>query len=111
MRQLFTIIFFFTNIILNWAIPFFVLLSGKAKQSKPVLLLVCFILIIGQWVDLYLQIMPGTVGEPGIGLVEIGTFVGFSGLFILIVSRALSLHPIIPKNHPYLNESFNHNLD
>jgi len=104
-------IFFFTNIILNWAIPFIVLLSGKAKQSKPVLLLICFILIIGQWVDLYLQIMPGTVGEPGIGLVEIGTFVGFSGLFILIVSRALSLSPIIPKNHPYLNESINHHLD
>jgi len=86
-------------------------MSGRAKQSKPVIMGVCFILIIGQWVDLYLQIMPGTVGESNIGFIEIGIFVGFAGLFILIVTRALSRVPLIPKNHPYLKESVNHNVD
>ncbi len=103
-------IFFFLNIILNWAIPFFVLMSSKAKQSKSVIMFVCILLIIGQWVDLYQQIMPGTVGEFSIGLIEIGTFVGYIGLFTLIVTRALSLFPLIPKNHPYLDESINYHL-
>ncbi len=104
-------IFFFLNIILNWAIPFMVFMSGKAKQSQPVIMGVCIILIIGQWVDLYLQIMPGTVGKSNIGIIEIGTFVGFAGLFILIVTTALSRNPLIPKNHPYLKESINHHFD
>lgn len=104
-------IFFFLNIILNLAIPFLVLMSGKTKQSKPVIVFVCIILIIGLWIDLYLQIMPGTIGEPGIGIIEIGVFVGYAGLFILVVTRALSQIPLIPKNHPFLNESINHHLD
>lgn len=104
-------IFFFLNIILNWAIPFLFLMSEKTKQSKPAIMVVCIILIIGHWVDLYLQIMPGTVGASNIGFIEIGVFVGYVGLFILVVSRALGRIPLIPKNHPYLNESINHHLD
>jgi hypothetical protein len=103
-------LFFFLNIILNWAIPFFVLMPDKSKQSKPVIMFVCILLIIGQWVDLYLQIMPGTLGESSIGFIEIGIFAGYAGLFTLIVTRALSQRPLIPKNHPYLNESINHHL-
>lgn len=104
-------IFFYLNIILNWAIPFLLLMFDKSKESKPILILVCIILIIGQWVDLYLQIMPGTGGEPGIGMVDIGIFAGFAGLFILIVNRALGKIPLIPTNHPFLNESMNHHTD
>ncbi len=103
-------IFFFLNIILNWAIPFFVLMPDKTKQSKQVIVFVCLLLIIGQWVDLYLQIIPGTVGKFSIGLIEIGIFIGYVGLFTLVVTRALSLYPLIPKKHPYLNESMNHHL-
>ncbi len=103
-------IFFFLNIILNWAIPFFVLMPDKSRQRKPVIVFVCILLIIGQWVDLYLQIMPGTVGEFEIGLIEIGIFIGYVGLFTLVVTRALSLYPLIPKNHPYLNESMSPHL-
>ena len=50
------------------------------------------------------------MGEFHIGYIEIGTFAGFAGLFILIVSHALSRVPLIPKNHPYLAESLNHHL-
>jgi hypothetical protein len=98
-------IFFFLNIILNWAIPFLVLMSGKTKQRKSIIMFVCIILIIGQWVDLFLQIMPGMIGEFKLGLIEIGTFIGYLGLFTLFITRALSKLPLIPKNHPYLNES------
>lgn len=103
--------FFYLNIILNWVIPFLTLLHSKLDRNQHVIIFVCIILIIGQWVDLYLQIMPGSIGGLHISYIEIGTFVGFTGLFILIVSRALSRIPLIPKNHPYLNESINHEID
>lgn len=103
-------ILFFLNIILNWLVPFFVLMGDKAKQSKRVILFICAILIIGQWVDLYLQIMPGTLGEFKIGLIEIGIFTGYIGLFALVVGKSLSKMPLIPKNHPYLKESNNYHL-
>lgn len=100
-------ILFFLNIIINWAIPFFVLMPSQSKQSKSVLLFICLLLIIGQWVDLFLQIMPGTMGVISIGFIEIGIFIGFVGVFTLIVLLALSKSPLIPKNHPFLEESIN----
>lgn len=103
-------IYFFLNFILNFAIPFLVLLPKKTNSNKTIISFICIILIIGQWVDLYLQIMPGVTGVSSIGFIEIGTFTGFSGLFIFIVYRALSRIPLIPKNHPYLEESIYHHL-
>ena len=103
-------IFFFLNFILNFTIPFLVLLPGKTNSNKMIISFICIILIIGQWVDLYLQIMPGVTGVSSIGFIEIGTFIGFTGLFIFIVNRTLSRIPLIPKNHPYLEESIYHHL-
>jgi len=103
-------VLFFANIALNWAIPFIVLLSEKADRSKIVLTIICIILIIGQWVDLYMQITPGALKELHFGYIEVGTFLGFVGLFALIVGKALSNAPVIPKNHPYLEESMYHHF-
>lgn len=99
---------FYLNIILNWVIPFVVLLPNKACKNKMVLKVICFILFIGQWIDLYLQIMPGSVGEFKLGIIELGMFLGFIGLFILIFTKTLSKASLIPHNHPYLEESMYH---
>lgn len=101
-------VFFYLNIILNWFIPFFMLLSNKADSNKRVIWVVCIISLIGMWVDLYLQIMPGSTGKFGIGFIEVGMFAGFSGLFVLVIAWGLSRIPLVPKNHPYLKESINH---
>ncbi|MFQ5334600.1 MAG: hypothetical protein ACE5DN_00855 [Flavobacteriales bacterium] len=101
-------ILFLANIIINWILPFLILLPIKADRSKAVLYLVCTLLIIGQWIDVYLQVMPGTSGALNIGFVEIGTFLGFAGLFMFVVARSLASAPLIPKNHPYLEESMYH---
>jgi hypothetical protein len=37
--------------------------------------------------------------------IEAGMFLGFAGLFSLVVAMALSKAKIIPSNHPYLEES------
>jgi hypothetical protein len=40
----------------------------------------------------------------------IGMFLGFLGLFIFIVMKALTKARLISINHPYLNESENHSI-
>lgn len=44
------------------------------------------------------------------GFLEIGTMLGFFGLFMFLVLRSLSSAPLIPKNDPYLGESIHHHV-
>lgn len=44
------------------------------------------------------------------GLLELGTMLGFLGLFAFIVLNALSKAPLTPKNDPYLEESLHHHV-
>lgn len=99
---------FFLEIGLNWAVPFIVLLPIKASRNMTVITIVIIFLIIGQYVELFVQVIPGTVGTLKFGLIETGLFLGYAGLFALVVATALGKAKIIPPNHPYLEESLNH---
>ena len=101
-------VMFFLEIGLNWGIPFLVLLPVKASRNVNLISIVIFFLIIGQYLDLYLQIIPGTAGILVFGWIEAGMFLGYAGLFALVVGKALSNARLIPSNHPYLEESLDH---
>ncbi|HLT24587.1 MAG TPA: quinol:cytochrome C oxidoreductase, partial [Ignavibacteria bacterium] len=61
--------------------------------------------------DFYLMIMPGTVEQHrGFGLTEIGTAIGFAGLFAFLMLNRLSKHSLAPRNHPFLEESLHHQI-
>jgi len=99
---------FYLNLTLNWLVPFLILLPNFFARKKFILMFVITLVSFGQYIDLFEQIMPGTVGDYHIGFVEIGTWLGFAGLFFYIVFRTMSSKSLIPKNHPLLNESLNH---
>lgn len=102
---------FLTNIIMCFVLPFLILMMRNAKRSPRVLILAGSIILLGHWLDLYLMVMPGTMGiEAKIGMFEIGTTMAFAGLFIYIVLSSLSKHSLYAKNHPYLLESANHDV-
>ena len=101
-------VMFFCEIGLNWAIPFMLLLPVKTSRNMTVIVIVIIFLIIGQYVDLFVQIIPGINGILKFGWIESGLFIGYTGLFALIVATALSKAKIMPVNHPYLEESLNH---
>ena len=101
-------VLFFLEIILNWAVPFMILLPVKASRNMTAIVIVIIFLIIGQYVDLFVQVIPGTTGLLKFGLVEAGMFLGYAGLFAFVVATALSKAKLIPSNHPYLEESLNH---
>ena len=103
-------VLFFVNIALNWAVPFFVLMPRKSSRSKMFILPVIVILMIGQYTELYYIIWPATVNEAKFGLLEIGTFLGYVGLFSWVVGTALTKASLVPKNHPYLEESLHHHF-
>jgi uncharacterized iron-regulated membrane protein len=57
------------------------------------------------------MVMPGVFG-PGmqIGLLEIGTLLTFAGIFVYWVLVALTKRGLIAVNHPYIEESANHDV-
>lgn len=103
-------VLFFLEIGLNWTIPFLILLPVKTSRNMTVIITVIMFLIIGQYVDLFVQVIPGTTGTLKFGLIEAGMFLGYAGLFALVVAITLSKAKLIPHNHPYLEESLNHHF-
>ncbi len=102
---------FWLNLLINFLAPVLILMSRDAKRKTNVLLAVCILLLCGHWLDYYMMIMPGTLAEEsGFGIIEIGIALGFAGLFAFSTLTALSKAPLAPKNHPFLEESLNHQI-
>ena len=104
---------FWLNIIINFGSPVLLLMSRDAKRLTSRLKFVCIVLLLGHWLDYYMMIMPGTVGAEGRGLSfeEVGTAIGFVGLFVYGMLSALSsFKSLAPKNHPFLQESLHHHI-
>jgi hypothetical protein len=99
------------DIIANWVVPFFVLLPVNTSRNKWIVMSVAFIMLTGLWVDLYVEIFPGALNHNYFGFIEIGSFIGFAGLFALITGYNLSKAELIPKNHPLLEESLKHHFE
>jgi hypothetical protein len=94
------------DVVLNWAVPFLVLLPRAAKRSPGVLAKVCVVLLAGRWLDLYLLIAPPS-GQPTVQevVLQAGLLLGGGGLFSLVLSRALRGALLIPVNDPFVGES------
>jgi hypothetical protein len=99
------------DVIVNWGIPFFVLLPVNTSRSKWIVFAVAIILVAGQWIDLFVAIFPGSLGHTHFGFIEIGSYLGFAGLFALVAGYNLTKAKMVPQNHPYIEESYNHHFE
>jgi len=142
-------ILFFGNLIINFLVPFFILMRNDTKRKFGSVSFVAIICLLGHWIDYFLMIKPGALinlqhaagaghsdahgsaaghevaegaghavehasqfvaGFSMPGLLEVGTFIGFLGLFLYVALTILSKSALVPKNDPYLEESIHHHV-
>lgn len=96
---------FLVNILLNWVIPFVLLLSRKAKQSPGWLMAACATVLVGHWVDVYTMVLPEFLRSPRMGLIELSLILGFTSVFLLLFLKSLGKASLQPIFDPYLKES------
>jgi len=73
---------FFAAFALEWLIPFLVLLPRAAKRNPKILATVAALVLLGRWIDLYVQIGPPVLGTPQVGVFEVLLAVAYGGLFL-----------------------------
>lgn len=102
---------YFGMFFINFAFPMLLLMSRDAKRHAGVLTAVGVIIFAGHWVDAYLMVMGGSMGKHAyIGAMEIGMALLFLGFFIRVILTNLTKAPLMPVNHPFLDESIHHEI-
>jgi hypothetical protein len=121
----------YLNIGLNFALPFLVLLRNDTKRKYGTLMFISCVLVLSHWLDFFLMLKPGIIHTahelaqhaegavhhtgptPGFtlpGFLEIGTFMGFLGLFFYYTFSRLEKASLLPRRDPYLMESISHHV-
>ncbi len=100
-----------TMFFVNFAVPMLMLMSRDSKRNRTFIFIVGFIIFFFHWVDTFIMIMPGTMGQEGhLGLMEIGMFLLSCGGFAWYVLSQLAKAPLLVKNHPYIDESLHFHI-
>lgn len=102
-------VIFFLNLIMNFVLPFLLLIRRGSKRNYTTMAALAVLIILGHWLDFYQMVMPGTLGEHySLGWFEFGILAFFAGLIMFFVGRSLEKAPLLSKHHPLLKESIIH---
>ncbi len=113
-KYLYIMIFF-----IKWAIPFFVLMPKPFRVNPKVLVPMCVLLILAEWMDIYWMVSPETVRVYASDVIGKGSafsshfflsfFVGlgFLGAFLVVVSKFLNKNSVVAHGEPKLLSSVN----
>lgn len=100
---------FFLNLIINFVLPFLLLMRRGSKRNYTTMTFVAVLIILGHWVDFYQMVMPGTMHEHySLGWFEFGILIFYAGLIMYFVGRGLSKKPLLAVYHPFVKESLIH---
>lgn len=97
------------NILLNWVIPFFVLLSRKCKRDGKIMAQIAVVVLVGRILDLSIMIMPSLPGGGALKSIWItGLTLGMFGVAGTVFGRAMKQAPVVPVSDPLLSESLHY---
>ncbi len=101
----------FGLLIFRFIVPFIALLPRGLKRNENHLILVSCLILVMQYVDIYWMVYPNFFeGNVTFGVVEIGIFCGFAGLFIWGITSFFQKHSLVPVKDPRLHEAINHHV-
>ncbi len=104
-------VFWVLTLLINFIPPLLLLMTRDAKRKPFLLLSVAVIVFIGHWMDFFQMITPGTAAAQWhLSWMEIGTAVGFLGLFRYVVLSQLARAALVPRKDPFLEESLQHSF-
>lgn len=100
---------FFGMLILNFVFPILMLMNSDYKRIPLFVIFAGVIILIGHYIDIFLLVMPSTVGAHwSFGIPEIAGILFFFGLFAFVVGSGLGKDKLHPKGNPFLKESENY---
>ena len=98
-------------LIFRFIIPFLTLLPRGVKRNEGTLKIVCWSVLVMQFVDLYWIIYPNfNDNQITFGLLEVLIFAGVAGLFLLSVFRFFSKNSPIAIKDPRMHEALDHHV-
>ena len=121
-------VLFYGNLLMNFFLPFLILMKNDSKRKFGVLTFTSILLLFGHWWDFFYMIKPGVYKEvmhsvgshaehvgyvAGFsipGLIELGTFIGFLGLFMYLAFNQLTKGSLKAERDPYYAESVHHHV-
>lgn len=102
---------FYITIILNFVLPFLVLIKREAKRKVGVVTVMAIVIIIGHWMDFFSFTVPEIVPKGGFGLVGLGALIMVGSIFTYITLHTLTkFNDLESSTHPYIKESYNHQI-
>lgn len=101
--------YFWVLVTVHFFIPFFGLLPREAKRCESYLSKMALFMLAAQWMDAYYLVMPVfSKSGPVFGVIELGMFLGFFGVFALSVTRFLERVPAVPLKDPRIAQCLGH---
>lgn len=101
----------FSLLILKFIVPFLALLPKAAKRNTTHLILVCTLILIMQYVDVYWMIYPNFFGgHPRFSFFEISQLLGFMGIFLICMQKFFQKNKMVAIKDPRLHEALNHHV-
>jgi hypothetical protein len=90
--------------VFRFVLPFLLLLRRDAKRTPAVLVTASVIVLVGHYLDLAWIVLPAFAPSLRWGWQELTLFVGFLGVFMLLLTRLMVRVPAVARD-PYLEES------
>src|SRR5262249_5700395 len=102
------LVLFGANLLINWVVPFVVLLPRESKRRASVLKVVAIVLLAGRWLDLYLLVAPQTSKAPSFGPLEVVLAGAYVAIPWHVVWTALARRPLVARPHPFRPDCLRH---
>ena len=97
---------FFSMLVMNFVFPILLLINSDFKSRPWFVFIGGIVILAGHYIDLFIMIMPGTVGGSwSFGIPEIGAALFFIGIFIYSVFSSFAKADPVPQGNPFLKES------